>query len=362
LYEDLALTHTNLRPHGVRAATVGEALPGHDLRFWRATTPGDWRSRILGMSKLALMPVIAAAIFYSCQGFVSRVQYFNLVASNPHPAPLAVTVEKFVRRTFGFATAAPSSAYEVETQMGSVALLNRWNPLVELASKRFGVPQAWIRAVMRMESGGRTMSSEAQPITSHAGAMGLMQVMPGTYREMRAQFGLGANAYDPHDNVFAGVAYLRWLHGKYGFPAMFAVYNDGPGHFEDRRAHGAALPAETQNYVNRIAATLGSDTTASRGARTVSFTRPSGERIIVAASSISSVRAALPGEYTADVNAVITMGKERQGVRESISSVNAALHKRGALLRFAGRSAQHHFRLAEFDRTKRVTTSYSLGG
>lgn len=52
------------------------------------------------------------------------------------------------------------------------------------ASQRFGIPEAWIRAVMRVESAGDPAA------TSHAGAMGLMQVMPGTYAELRARYGL----------------------------------------------------------------------------------------------------------------------------------------------------------------------------
>jgi len=89
-----------------------------------------------------------------------------------------------------------------------------------------------------------------------AGAMGLMQVMPGTYDEMRAQYGLGADPYDPHDNIFAGAAYLSFLHRKYGNPQMFAAYNDGPGNYE-QYLHGArALPQETVAYLAAITARL----------------------------------------------------------------------------------------------------------
>ena len=56
---------------------------------------------------------------------------------------------------------------------------------------------------MRVESSGKVMD------TSQAGAMGLMQVMPVTYDELRARYNLGDDPYDPHDNVMAGTAYLR---------------------------------------------------------------------------------------------------------------------------------------------------------
>ena len=367
--EDFALdTFDDMRPRGANiiAAHDGASAKRNDLRFWRAAPHGEWSSRLRNLSKLAVLPVISAAVLFTAQGFVTRVQYFNVVsASRPASAPIAATIEKFVRSTFGFAPAAPPTVYDAEMQMSASALLDRWNPLIESASKRFGVPQAWVRTVMRLESGGRTMSSATMPITSRAGAMGLMQVMPGTYQEMRAQYRLGANAYDPHDNVFAGVAYLRWLNARYGFPAMFAVYNDGPGHFEDRIAHGESLPAETQTYVSRIASTLGVTAGYAGGllhGREVKLTRPNGDIVAVEASAVASVHAALPGEYAPGVNTVITVGRERQGVRESVASVEAALQRRGAGTRLARGSALHHLRLAQFAHIKRISVSYSLRG
>ena len=70
--------------------------------------------------------------------------------------------------------------------MTTSQLIKRWDPIVVAAAKKFHVSQDWIRSVMRMESGGRTMLDARFPITSYAGAMGLMQVMPQTYRDMRA--------------------------------------------------------------------------------------------------------------------------------------------------------------------------------
>ncbi len=124
---------------------------------------------------------------------------------------------------------AAASAYDEESGMRPSQLLNRWDTVITEASQRFHVPKAWIRAVMAHESGGRTMLGEDQPIVSHAGAVGLMQVLPGTYVEMAAQHQLGDNPFDARDNIMAGTAYLRWLHQRYGFPAMFAAYNAGPG-------------------------------------------------------------------------------------------------------------------------------------
>lgn len=215
--------------------------------------------------------------------------------------------------------AAPS-AFEIEAAMAPGDLLKRWDPLVADAAKRFDIPEKWIRAVMRMESGGRTMLADGLPITSNAGAMGLMQVMPGTYDEMRAQYGLGADPYDPHDNVYAGAAYLSWLHRRYGYPAMFAAYNDGPGALEDHLYRGRLLPAETLAYVAGIGGILGKP---ARGVATL--TRPNGMTIRIDKSTVRSIRAALPGEYADNVRAVITVGKRRQGVLESVADATAAL-------------------------------------
>jgi hypothetical protein len=83
-----------------------------------------------------------------------------------------------------------------------------WGPYIQEASTRFDLPPQWIRAVMRQESGGHEYLNGGL-ITSSAGAMGLMQVMPETYEEMRAQNNLGADPYNPHDNIMAGTAYPR---------------------------------------------------------------------------------------------------------------------------------------------------------
>jgi len=115
------------------------------------------------------------------------------------------------------------------------------------ASKRFGVPEHWIRAVMHVES------SAKQKARSSKGAMGLMQIMPKTWTELRARYGLGADPYDPRDNVLAGAAYIRELYDRYGAPGFLAAYNAGPGRYERHLATGRPLPDETQAYVATLA-------------------------------------------------------------------------------------------------------------
>jgi len=214
----------------------------------------------------------------------------------------------------------PESAFDVELTMTPAQLMTRWNPLIAQAAKKFSVPEKWIRAVMRMESGGRTMSDAAHPITSSMGAMGLMQLMPQTYDEMRAQYGLGSDPYDAHDNIFAGAAYLKVLYRKYGTPAMFAAYNDGPGNLEDHLAHGKALPQETRAYVAGVAGIVSGH----RGG-TAHLTRPDGTAVAIAKAEVTAVRAPLPGEYADSVKAVVTIGKMHQGVRQTVAQVKAEI-------------------------------------
>jgi soluble lytic murein transglycosylase-like protein len=91
-----------------------------------------------------------------------------------------------------------------------------------------------------------------RPIVSRAGALGLMQLLPETYRDMRVRYRLGTEISDPHDNIIAGAAYLRALHRRYGFPLMFAAYNAGPGQFERDVQTRHNLPAETRAYVRTV--------------------------------------------------------------------------------------------------------------
>lgn len=118
------------------------------------------------------------------------------------------------------------------------------------AAQRFAIPAAWIRAVMRAES-----ANDVRAI-SPKGAMGLMQIMPATWAELRARHRLGSDPYDPRDNILAGAAYLRELHDRYGSPGFLAAYNAGPGRYEEHLA-GRPLPTETRAYVATLAPQIG---------------------------------------------------------------------------------------------------------
>ncbi len=134
------------------------------------------------------------------------------------------------------------------------AVTHPYAPHVADAARRFGIPEAWIWAVMRVESAGNARA------VSRAGAMGLMQIMPGTWAQLRARHGLGTDPFDVRDNIMAGAAYLREMYDRYGnASAMLAAYNAGPGRYDDHISRARPLPTETVAYLARLGSVTGSE-------------------------------------------------------------------------------------------------------
>jgi len=152
-------------------------------------------------------------------------------------------------------TTAPfaSPAHAQNRPIKVAAVEDPFAAFVAEAAQRFHIPASWIRAIMHAES------REDVRATSPKGAMGLMQIMPSTWTDLSARHGLGANPYDPRDNILAGAAFLRELHDRYGSPGFLAAYNAGPRRYEDHLATGQPLPAETQAYVAAIAPLIGEE-------------------------------------------------------------------------------------------------------
>lgn len=117
----------------------------------------------------------------------------------------------------------------------------RFQAEIEAASAALGIDAALIRAVMHAESG-------FQPdALSHAGAQGLMQLMPATAR----RFGV-IDAFDPWDNITGGAAYLAWLLEEFDgdLTRVIAAYNAGENAV--RRHDGIPPFAETREFVRRV--------------------------------------------------------------------------------------------------------------
>lgn len=153
-----------------------------------------------------------------------------------------------------FATCGIADAQRVAAAQSGITLKSdRIERFVAEAALRFGIPASWIKAVMQAESRGAVRA------VSPKGAMGLMQIMPQTWADLRSRYGLGANPFDPHDNILAGAAYLRELHDRYGAAGFLAAYNAGPGRYEDHLACGRPLPLETQAYIAALIPLLRDD-------------------------------------------------------------------------------------------------------
>ncbi|HOM80153.1 MAG TPA: lytic transglycosylase domain-containing protein [Armatimonadota bacterium] len=139
------------------------------------------------------------------------------------------------------AAAATKSKRDRLVSRGTVSMTTI-NRIILQASRRYKVDPALIRAIVRAESrfDNRTLS--------HAGAMGLMQLMPETARNLGV-----TNPWDPTQNIMAGTRFLRWLLDEFGSTRLaVAAYNAGPGAV---RRHGGVPPyAETQKYVNKVLA------------------------------------------------------------------------------------------------------------
>jgi hypothetical protein len=140
----------------------------------------------------------------------------------------------------------PPSSVPASTPLAT----DMFGSFVSEAAHRFNIPAAWIRAVIHVESG------DDPTALSPKGAMGLMQIMPGTYQDMRQRYGLGADPYQPRDNIVAGTAYLREMLDCYGRAGFLAAYNAGPERYDEYLTTGQPLPPETVLYVARITSML----------------------------------------------------------------------------------------------------------
>lgn len=188
----------------------------------------------------------------------------------------------------------------------AISSLEPWAAHIAEAAKRFDIPERWIRSVMAIESVNDPTA------LSPKGAIGLMQVMPATWAELRAKHSLGGDPWQPRDNILAGAAYLREMHDRYGsVDAMLAAYNAGPARYDAHLATGRKLPAETIDYVAKILAIIDGTVLIARSAGSPSRRTWSRAALFVARPTVHSsddpATADLPSDSPSNWPAIVDL-------------------------------------------------------
>lgn len=137
---------------------------------------------------------------------------------------------------------APQARARPPAASSSMERLERWRDQIRAAAQKYKLPEGLLLAVMAVES------NYDHRALSEKGAMGLMQLMPATAKDMFVD-----DAWDPGQNIEGGARYLRILANQYGGDPVqaLAAYNAGP---DAVRRAGGAVPniPETREYVRKV--------------------------------------------------------------------------------------------------------------
>ncbi|MCL2325916.1 MAG: lytic transglycosylase domain-containing protein [Proteobacteria bacterium] len=138
------------------------------------------------------------------------------------------------------AAKAPSSPSSPQTKVNAAMREQAYDAYIEEAANLYGIPKAFIKAVIKIESNFNPRA------VSSAGAMGLMQLMPGTAKHMGVE-----DPFDPRQNIMGGVKYLRRLSDRFDgdINLVLSGYHAGPGNV----AKVGGIPfADTQRYIRNV--------------------------------------------------------------------------------------------------------------
>jgi soluble lytic murein transglycosylase-like protein len=211
------------------------AFPEMNMRWRQSKTVGI----LLATLVLCAMPAHGQIVSYvDTSG--------KRVFVNAEPAPPARVAKTSLR---GFSSAAGATLHTTQNPPGASspmgeeerANLQKIEEMIREVSARYNVDPALIRAVIQTES---NWNSKA---VSRKGALGLMQLVPGTARQLGVN-----NAFDPKQNLDGGVRYLHTLLERYNgdLDKALAAYNAGPGAVD--RARGVPRYRETREYVQKV--------------------------------------------------------------------------------------------------------------
>lgn len=131
--------------------------------------------------------------------------------------------------------------FYIREEISPVCSTDRYDEIIEDAAKRYNVPFPLLKALIKAES-------DFDPSAlSRSGAQGLMQIMPGTARELGV-----SNPFDPEESITGGARYLRKLLTMFNdkLPLALAAYNAGPGLVS--RSNCIPPIQETQNFVQKV--------------------------------------------------------------------------------------------------------------
>lgn len=188
--------------------------------------------RLLGDARIMVIRVILALV-----DALGQVLQGNLSAAKQRLQQLGSDVQSFAQGQADHSPGATTTA-DIRWSLGaSGTSKSDFDAYIKEASQMYGVPESLIRKVMQAESSGNPNA------VSSSGAIGLMQLMPGTAAE------LGVNPYDPRQNILGGTKYLAQMYALEGnWPNALRAYNGGPGW----RTSGAANTRENQEYAGRV--------------------------------------------------------------------------------------------------------------
>ena len=188
--------------------------------------------------------LLVATLFAALAPGAADAQIYSSIDAN---GTLVLSDRKIENPTKVYAV---DGAPAIRTTKPMSAAAARYDSMVVAHATRQGLRPELVRAVIQVESGFNARA------TSPKGAMGLMQLMPQTARDLGVR-----DAYDPDENIRGGTKYLRQLLDKYNGnqELALAAYNAGPGAVDK---YGEKVPPyrETKDYVRKVGSAAGAKT------------------------------------------------------------------------------------------------------
>ncbi|MBP2302517.1 transglycosylase SLT domain-containing protein [Azospirillum picis] len=357
---ELARVNSELQEAAQNAANVVQPIgTAFEDVLVGASKAGD-AVKALGedMKRIAARQLVTKPFETWLSGSLTKLMSGPIQVANdntPKPANDPGALDRIVSSVNGGLGSSPSNAMWVQVTGGAAALdlgavassgplpvaIKDGGQVVDMLrseARAQGVPEEVALAIGKIESGFRQYRDDGRVLTSSAGAMGVMQLMPDTAKW------LGVDATDTRENVRGGIKYLAMLGRQFGgdWTRAAAAYNAGPGRVQDYLSSGRALPTETVTYVERFGKTVQTVSTdvATMGTRVGGVTQAQEDALqvqldAVAAQKVaagsaqdltaaqSALVASVLGTATANDNAADTIAGTITVQSQAISSIGA---------------------------------------